>query len=194
MYFINKKGLFYKVYSTCLNKLVYVYCVFDWPALSSTRWWRVTVTSGRPAGVGPTRSAVPSIRASSPRRRTGTSKPASSQHYRYICVHNLWWLESVFSSIVVVLTTLCLHIFTFVQVFLTSSSNVFLLEPCQDVPKLLENQVEVCKGVLSIYRHMIMEHSMNTQTWLVVCLDVQIFLKVFVILIPFKNWIQLTLL
>uniref|UniRef100_A0A3Q4GXQ2 Ral GTPase activating protein catalytic subunit alpha 2 n=1 Tax=Neolamprologus brichardi TaxID=32507 RepID=A0A3Q4GXQ2_NEOBR len=52
------------------------------------------------------------------------------------------------------------------QVFLTSSSNVFLLEPCQDVPKLLENQVEVCKGVLSIYRHMIMEHSMNTQTWL----------------------------
>uniref|UniRef100_A0AAX7SU17 Rap-GAP domain-containing protein n=1 Tax=Astatotilapia calliptera TaxID=8154 RepID=A0AAX7SU17_ASTCA len=51
------------------------------------------------------------------------------------------------------------------QVFLTSSSNVFLLEPCQDVPKLLENQVEVCKGVLSIYRHMIMEHSMNTQTW-----------------------------
>ncbi|KAJ0008846.1 hypothetical protein NQD34_016261 [Periophthalmus magnuspinnatus] len=52
-----------------------------------------------------------------------------------------------------------------VQVFLTNSSNVFLLEPCQDVPKLLENQVEVCKGVLSIYRHMIMEHTMNTQTW-----------------------------
>uniref|UniRef100_A0A8C7XD37 Ral GTPase activating protein catalytic subunit alpha 2 n=1 Tax=Oryzias sinensis TaxID=183150 RepID=A0A8C7XD37_9TELE len=53
------------------------------------------------------------------------------------------------------------------QVFLTNSSNVFLLEPCQDVPKLLENQVEVCKGVLSIYRHMIMEHTMTTQTWLV---------------------------
>ncbi|XP_056151481.1 ral GTPase-activating protein subunit alpha-2 [Lampris incognitus] len=51
------------------------------------------------------------------------------------------------------------------QVFLTNSSNVFLLEPCQDVPKLLDNQVEVCKGVLSIYRHMIMELSMNTQTW-----------------------------
>ncbi|XP_028996063.1 ral GTPase-activating protein subunit alpha-2 isoform X3 [Betta splendens] len=51
------------------------------------------------------------------------------------------------------------------QVFLTNSSNVFLLEPCYDVPKLLENQVEVCKGVLSIYRHMIMEHTMNTQTW-----------------------------
>lgn len=49
--------------------------------------------------------------------------------------------------------------------FLTNSSNVFLLEPCQDVPKLLDNQVEVCKGVLNIYRHMIMEHTMNTQTW-----------------------------
>ncbi|XP_045063440.1 ral GTPase-activating protein subunit alpha-2-like isoform X2 [Coregonus clupeaformis] len=51
------------------------------------------------------------------------------------------------------------------QVFLTNSANVFLLEPCQDVPKLLDNQVEVCKGVLSIYRHMIMEQAMNTQTW-----------------------------
>ncbi|XP_024860762.1 ral GTPase-activating protein subunit alpha-2 isoform X3 [Kryptolebias marmoratus] len=51
------------------------------------------------------------------------------------------------------------------QVFLTNSSNVFLLEPCHDVPKLLENQVEVCKNVLSIYRHMIMEHSMSMQTW-----------------------------
>ncbi|KAJ7988981.1 hypothetical protein DPEC_G00314820 [Dallia pectoralis] len=51
------------------------------------------------------------------------------------------------------------------QVFLTNSANVFLLDPCQDVPKLLDNQVEVCKGVLSIYRHMIMEHAMNTQTW-----------------------------
>lgn len=51
------------------------------------------------------------------------------------------------------------------QVFLTNSSNVFLLEPCYDVPKLLENQVEVCRAVLSIYRHMIMEHNMNRQTW-----------------------------
>ncbi|KAI5102367.1 ral GTPase-activating protein subunit alpha-2 isoform X1 [Silurus meridionalis] len=51
------------------------------------------------------------------------------------------------------------------QVFLTNSFNVFLLEPRHDVPKLLENQVEVCKAVLSIYRHMIMEHNMNRQTW-----------------------------
>lgn len=51
------------------------------------------------------------------------------------------------------------------QVFLTNSANVFLLEPCQDVPKLMENQLEVCKGVLSVYRHIIMEQNMNRQTW-----------------------------
>uniref|UniRef100_A0A8C9VXK2 Ral GTPase activating protein catalytic subunit alpha 2 n=1 Tax=Scleropages formosus TaxID=113540 RepID=A0A8C9VXK2_SCLFO len=50
-------------------------------------------------------------------------------------------------------------------VFLTNSANVFLLEPCYDVPKLLENQVEVCKSVLNIYRRMIMEHAMNRRTW-----------------------------
>uniref|UniRef100_A0A8C4DCW7 Ral GTPase activating protein catalytic subunit alpha 2 n=1 Tax=Dicentrarchus labrax TaxID=13489 RepID=A0A8C4DCW7_DICLA len=59
----------------------------------------------------------------------------------------------------------CHYCFLTYFVFLTNSSNVFMLEPCQDVPKLLDNQVEVCKGVLSIYRHMIMEHTMNTQTW-----------------------------
>ncbi|MBN3325313.1 RGPA2 protein, partial [Atractosteus spatula] len=51
------------------------------------------------------------------------------------------------------------------QVFLTNSANVFLLEPCHDVPKLMEDQVDVCKGVLSIYRRMIMEHAMNQKTW-----------------------------
>ncbi|XP_030639638.1 ral GTPase-activating protein subunit alpha-2 [Chanos chanos] len=51
------------------------------------------------------------------------------------------------------------------QVFLTNSASVFLLEPCQDVPKLLQDQVDVCRGVLSIYRRMIMEQNMNRQTW-----------------------------
>ncbi|KAI1895830.1 hypothetical protein AGOR_G00110800 [Albula goreensis] len=51
------------------------------------------------------------------------------------------------------------------QVFLTNSANVFLLEPCHDVPKLMENQVEVCKAVLNIYRRMIMDLGMNRKTW-----------------------------
>ncbi|XP_061212903.1 ral GTPase-activating protein subunit alpha-2 isoform X1 [Neopsephotus bourkii] len=51
------------------------------------------------------------------------------------------------------------------QVFLTNSANVFLLEPCPEVPVLLKEQVDACKAVLSIFRRMIMELSMNKRTW-----------------------------
>uniref|UniRef100_A0A8C3BC10 Ral GTPase activating protein catalytic subunit alpha 2 n=1 Tax=Cairina moschata TaxID=8855 RepID=A0A8C3BC10_CAIMO len=51
------------------------------------------------------------------------------------------------------------------QVFLTNSANVFLLEPCTEVPVLLKEQVDACKAVLSIFRRMIMELSMNKKTW-----------------------------
>ncbi|KAM8946472.1 ral GTPase-activating protein subunit alpha-2 [Pelodytes ibericus] len=51
------------------------------------------------------------------------------------------------------------------QVFLTNSANVFLLEPCTEVPLLLEEQVEACKSVLSIYRRMIMDLAMDKKTW-----------------------------
>ncbi|NWX88950.1 RGPA2 protein, partial [Nothoprocta pentlandii] len=51
------------------------------------------------------------------------------------------------------------------QVFLTNSANVFLLEPCLEVPALLKEQVDACRAVLSIFRRMIMELSMNKKTW-----------------------------
>ncbi|NXB76640.1 RGPA2 protein, partial [Donacobius atricapilla] len=51
------------------------------------------------------------------------------------------------------------------QVFLTNSANVFLLEPCTEVPVLLKEQVDACKAVLSIFRRIIMELSMNRKTW-----------------------------
>uniref|UniRef100_F6UGT4 Ral GTPase-activating protein subunit alpha/beta N-terminal domain-containing protein n=1 Tax=Monodelphis domestica TaxID=13616 RepID=F6UGT4_MONDO len=51
------------------------------------------------------------------------------------------------------------------QVFLTNSANVFLLEPCAEVPILLKEQVDACKAVLSIFRRMIMELAMNKKTW-----------------------------
>ncbi|KAM6280896.1 ral GTPase-activating protein subunit alpha-2 isoform 1-T1 [Porphyrio hochstetteri] len=51
------------------------------------------------------------------------------------------------------------------QVFLTNSANVFLLEPCVEVPVLLKEQVDACKAVLSIFRRVIMELSMNKKTW-----------------------------
>uniref|UniRef100_A0A8C3BEE1 Ral GTPase activating protein catalytic subunit alpha 2 n=1 Tax=Cairina moschata TaxID=8855 RepID=A0A8C3BEE1_CAIMO len=37
------------------------------------------------------------------------------------------------------------------QVFLTNSANVFLLEPCTEVPVLLKEQVDACKAVLIYY-------------------------------------------
>lgn len=51
------------------------------------------------------------------------------------------------------------------QVFLTNAANVFLLEPCAEVPILLKEQVDACKAVLIIFRRMIMELTMNKKTW-----------------------------
>ncbi|XP_066869897.1 ral GTPase-activating protein subunit alpha-2 isoform X1 [Kogia breviceps] len=51
------------------------------------------------------------------------------------------------------------------QVFLTNAANVFLLEPCVEVPMLLKEQVDACKAVLIIFRRMIMELTMNKKTW-----------------------------
>uniref|UniRef100_A0A8C4QUH9 Ral GTPase-activating protein subunit alpha/beta N-terminal domain-containing protein n=1 Tax=Eptatretus burgeri TaxID=7764 RepID=A0A8C4QUH9_EPTBU len=54
---------------------------------------------------------------------------------------------------------------TFLQVILTHSTNVFLLEPSYEMSRLLNDQVDLCKRVLSIYRHMIMQTSMEQRTW-----------------------------
>ncbi|XP_036912913.1 ral GTPase-activating protein subunit alpha-2 isoform X4 [Sturnira hondurensis] len=51
------------------------------------------------------------------------------------------------------------------QVFLTNAANVFLLEPCAEVPVLLKEQADVCKAVLIIFRRVIMELTMNKKTW-----------------------------
>ncbi|XP_033616902.1 ral GTPase-activating protein subunit alpha-2, partial [Fukomys damarensis] len=51
------------------------------------------------------------------------------------------------------------------QVFLTNAANVFLLEPCVEVPVLLKEQVDACKAVLIVFRRMIMELTMNKKTW-----------------------------
>ncbi|KAM5245531.1 ral GTPase-activating protein subunit alpha-2 [Ctenodactylus gundi] len=51
------------------------------------------------------------------------------------------------------------------QVFLTNAANVFLLEPCTEVPVLLKEHVDACKAVLVIFRRMIMELTMNRRTW-----------------------------
>uniref|UniRef100_A0A3B3DFU3 Ral GTPase activating protein catalytic subunit alpha 1 n=1 Tax=Oryzias melastigma TaxID=30732 RepID=A0A3B3DFU3_ORYME len=52
-----------------------------------------------------------------------------------------------------------------VNVFITHSSNVFLLEPANDIKILLEEHVDMCKRVLNIYRSLVMHETMDQKTW-----------------------------
>lgn len=49
--------------------------------------------------------------------------------------------------------------------FITHSSNVFLLEPANDIRFLLEEHVDMCKRVLNIYRSLVMHETMDQKTW-----------------------------
>ncbi|TRY75960.1 hypothetical protein DNTS_033512 [Danionella cerebrum] len=51
------------------------------------------------------------------------------------------------------------------NVFITHSSNVFLLEAANEVKSLLEEHVDMCKRVLNIYRSLVMHETMNQKTW-----------------------------
>merc|ERR1712020_581015 len=51
------------------------------------------------------------------------------------------------------------------QIFVTNASNVFLLQVSSEYPILLEEQVEMCKRVLNIYRYMVMHVKMEARTW-----------------------------
>ncbi|KAM4542596.1 ral GTPase-activating protein subunit alpha-1 isoform 3-T3 [Odontesthes bonariensis] len=54
---------------------------------------------------------------------------------------------------------------TTMQVFITHSANVFLLEPANDIKILLEEHVDMCKRVLNIYRSLVMHETMDQKTW-----------------------------
>uniref|UniRef100_A0A3Q0SEE4 Ral GTPase activating protein catalytic subunit alpha 1 n=1 Tax=Amphilophus citrinellus TaxID=61819 RepID=A0A3Q0SEE4_AMPCI len=58
-----------------------------------------------------------------------------------------------------------LHSMSLLQVFITHSSNVFLLEPANDIKILLEEHVDMCKRVLNIYRSLVMHETMDQKTW-----------------------------
>ncbi|XP_076268274.1 putative Rho GTPase-activating protein CG5521 isoform X2 [Rhynchophorus ferrugineus] len=51
------------------------------------------------------------------------------------------------------------------QLFMTHAANVFLLEVNSNIPKLLEEQTDACKRVLNIYRYMVMNVRMDSNTW-----------------------------
>ena len=53
------------------------------------------------------------------------------------------------------------------RVFVSIAANVFLLEVPSDKPLMLEEQVDLCKRVLNIYRYMVMKIEMDKLAWLV---------------------------
>lgn len=53
------------------------------------------------------------------------------------------------------------------QLFITHAANVFLLETSGEPVVSLEEQVDICKRVLNMYRYMVMHTHMEMKTWLV---------------------------
>ncbi|ENN71988.1 hypothetical protein YQE_11279, partial [Dendroctonus ponderosae] len=51
------------------------------------------------------------------------------------------------------------------QLFMTHAANVFLLEVNPNIPRLLEEQTDACKRILNIYRYMVMNVRMDSNTW-----------------------------
>ncbi|KAL1487986.1 hypothetical protein ABEB36_015366 [Hypothenemus hampei] len=51
------------------------------------------------------------------------------------------------------------------QLFMTHAANVFLLEVNPHIPRLLEEQTDACKRILNIYRFMVMNVRMDSNTW-----------------------------
>ncbi|BES90903.1 Rap/ran-GAP [Nesidiocoris tenuis] len=51
------------------------------------------------------------------------------------------------------------------QVFITDAANVFLLDVGVGSSVLLDEQVDICKRVLNIYRYMVMHTHMEAKTW-----------------------------
>uniref|UniRef100_A0A8C8SMN3 Ral GTPase activating protein catalytic subunit alpha 1 n=1 Tax=Pelusios castaneus TaxID=367368 RepID=A0A8C8SMN3_9SAUR len=51
------------------------------------------------------------------------------------------------------------------QVFIINSSNIFLLEPTNEIKTLLDEHTDMCKRILNIYRHMVVQVAMDKKTW-----------------------------
>ncbi|XP_027494121.1 ral GTPase-activating protein subunit alpha-1 isoform X13 [Corapipo altera] len=51
------------------------------------------------------------------------------------------------------------------QVFIINSSNIFFLEPANEIKALLDEHTDMCKRILNIYRHMVVQVTMDKKTW-----------------------------
>ncbi|XP_067895384.1 ral GTPase-activating protein subunit alpha-1 isoform X6 [Heterodontus francisci] len=59
----------------------------------------------------------------------------------------------------------CAGVQASLQVFITNSANILLLEPANEIGALLDEHVDMCKRVLNIYRYMVVHTTMNKKTW-----------------------------
>ncbi|XP_072424989.1 ral GTPase-activating protein subunit alpha-1 isoform X3 [Chiloscyllium punctatum] len=59
----------------------------------------------------------------------------------------------------------CAGVQASLQVFITNSANILLLEPANEIGVLLDEHVDMCKRVLNIYRYMVVHTAMNKKTW-----------------------------
>ncbi|XP_078089923.1 ral GTPase-activating protein subunit alpha-1 isoform X12 [Mustelus asterias] len=59
----------------------------------------------------------------------------------------------------------CAGVQASLQVFITNSANILLLEPANEIGTLLDEHVDMCKRVLNIYRYMVVHTAMNKKTW-----------------------------
>ncbi|XP_048393631.1 ral GTPase-activating protein subunit alpha-1 isoform X5 [Stegostoma tigrinum] len=59
----------------------------------------------------------------------------------------------------------CAGVQASLQVFITNSANILLLEPANEIGVLLDEHVDMCKRVLNIYRYMVVHSTMNKKTW-----------------------------
>lgn len=53
----------------------------------------------------------------------------------------------------------------YLQVFIINSSNIFFLEPANEIKALLDEHTDMCKRILNIYRHMVVQVTMDKKTW-----------------------------
>ncbi|XP_030307503.1 ral GTPase-activating protein subunit alpha-1 isoform X5 [Calypte anna] len=51
------------------------------------------------------------------------------------------------------------------QIFIINSSNIFFLEPANEIKALLDEHTDMCKRILNIYRHMVVQVTMDKKTW-----------------------------
>lgn len=68
------------------------------------------------------------------------------------------------------------------RAFITNAANIFLTIVPAERPMLLEEQVDMCKRILNIYRFMVMKVDMDKETWEQVCNSTMSYMYIYALL------------